>query len=294
MRVQGHSYKPEPRMFGKDKYHLGVELEVEAPNSKAREGGLNITERPVYCYAKHDGSLSDNGWELVTHPIAKWLWMDAARKSGAAKRFFSLVQGLREMGYTSHGNEKVSSCGLHIHVSLSAFFPERLPLDNMPLFRHLDYSGRVSPKIKKCRHLYWFSRIVNTNLFRRLSQRKDVDLNQWSRILPVSASNFFESGAKSRYVATNVGPHTVEVRIFRGNMREDRIRKALESVIAAVEYSKGLPSVYYKQCQEKPATLTLDFLEYIKKNCVVYPNLHSYLVEIGQIAATKEEKEVCA
>src|SRR5579872_2372620 len=52
MRLQPHHVKPRPRFYGKDGYHLGIELEVEAPSYEDRSKGLALSKRPAYCYAK--------------------------------------------------------------------------------------------------------------------------------------------------------------------------------------------------------------------------------------------------
>lgn len=272
MEVQGHSFKPKPRFFGKDKYYFGLELEVEAPNQEIMRQGLHLLDNPVYCYAKRDGSLGDYGWELVTHPIASKSWLTHKRITSAGA-FFGYVQKLRELGYSSHVGGR---CGLHIHVSLSAF-------TGLNLEHHH----------RRCTHLYWFMRIVNSDLFKKLSQRQEDTINRWARIRNVNARNFSSperEGGESRYTATNMTSHTCEVRVFRGNMREDRIRKAVESVAAALEFSRNLTSKDFKAAVElKDPILPLrNFIKYVDFNSKLYPNLRAFLVEIGQLQEKKE------
>jgi hypothetical protein len=277
MQVNGHSYKPKVRFFGKDAYHLGVELEVEAPDNGVMQAGLRLLDNPQYCYAKHDGSLSEFGWELVTHPIAKKSWL-AKKRITSAGHFFIFVQKLRELGYTSHVGGRA---GLHIHVGLNAFNKG---------FKSDDRESRHGT------HLYWFMKIVNSDLFKQLSQRQDATLNRWARIRSVNAYNFSVPGGDvSRYQATNLTNHTVEVRLFRGNMREDRVRKALESVIAAVEFSRTLTSKDLKESisQNDHLLFVKNFLKYVSNNDDTYPNLVAFLIEIGQLPEKKEGAEVC-
>jgi hypothetical protein len=276
MEVNGHSYKPEVRFFGKGNYHLGIELEVEAPTHETMLKGLNLLKKPECCYAKRDGSLSEYGWELVTQPIAWNSWL-TTKSIGASRLFFKFVNDLREVGYSSHANGR---CGLHIHVSLTAFRGVK--------------EGNIAST-----HMYWFMRLINSDLFARLSQRHDSALQRWAKIRQVNAKNFHTRNASSygaRYTATNVTPTTCEVRLFRGNMREDRIRKAIESVIAAVEYSRGLSVKDFKEEMAAQDRLLIHkkFIQYVQSNASIYPNLEAFLVEIGQLPSKKEGAEVCA
>ncbi len=284
MRVQQHSAKPAARFFGKGDYYLGLELEVEAPDRALYNKGLNISKRPSYCYAKHDGSLDEYGWELVTHPIAKSLWMKRGGRN-AATSFFRLVSGLRSLGYTSHESGR---CGLHIHVCLKAF----RGVQPQAIAR---IGGVMRNTTLKRSHLYWFMRLVNSDLFCKLSQRSDDLLSRWAQIQPVNARSFCAMASQSgsgRYVATNLTANTCEVRVFRGNVREDRIRKCIESVVAAVEFSRGLGIQHFKDNAEEPINLSYSFLEWIENRKTSYPNLSSFISEIGLITTKPKKEEV--
>lgn len=283
MQLQSHSYKPDANFFGKDGYHLGLELELEAPDEEARRAGLEISQAPQYCYAKTDGSLADTGWELVTHPISRKLWIDQSNGSRTCvSSLFKLIEGLRKLGYTSHTS---SRCGLHIHVSYSAFRGVLSPR----FARTVDSTGQtVSVKmaetrvVKRRTHLYWFMKIINSELYKRLSQRDQHSMTRWTNIRGVESSSFTQQ-AGGRYFATNQTDHTLEVRLFRGNMREDRIRKAIESVVAAVEYSRTLNSADAAKTYKASKSLFFEkYLSWIAANKATYPNLYNYLVEINE------------
>lgn len=317
MQEQSYSYKPAPRFFGDGPVYLGVELEVEAPSYEAKQAGLAAEDRPGWCYAKRDGSLSSTGWEMVTHPISLAMWMGreevasyhnvppgtvltarykgqtytaimreggqcewngtvyrsisaaatalqggkkangyrtfglipqngsatARRNANPGASFFALVRKLRALGYDSHNNGR---CGFHVHVSRAAF----------------SNGGNLhNPRF------FGFKAIVNGALFRKLSQRSDFQFCQQE---PVSLYDF--DYTRHRYSAVNITSETVEVRIFRGNMREDRLRKNLEAVIAAVEW-----------CQTA-TTYTLptddEFVAYVRERAERFPNLLAFIDEI--------------
>ena len=267
MRLNSHSFKPHPNFLGMGPYHLGVELELEAKDQTGYNDGLAKPAKPNQYYAKRDGSLGSYGWELVTHPISRDFWMgrddttktvtykgkvwtatkvgsswmlsgdevqethssltSAAKritgyKSISGPRFFrsenpagqllNLVDDLRRMGYQSYDTGR---CGLHVHVSRKAFGET---LENNPAF-------------------YWFQRLVNGQMFLKLSQRGEEQM-RWCKQRRVSVHDYSHV-PHDRYLAVNITSATVEIRIFRGNMLERRIRGAVEAVIAAVEFCKG-------------------------------------------------------
>jgi len=310
MREHSRYYKPVPRFFGGGTAYLGLELEVEAPDAEKKRDGLAL-ENPRWGYAKRDGSLHwRTGWEMVTHPISVALWLSrenvrdyhdiapytvltgkykgvtyqatalgggqvewngttynsisAAGKAirggkstngyqffglknveaGIVVSFFNLVAQLKEMGYTSHENGR---CGFHVHVSRRAFAADG-GLDNPTFFR--------------------FKALINGALFRKICQRMLFNFCQQE---PVTRENFLHQ--RGRYCAVNVTATTVEVRIFRGNLREDRLRKNIEAVIAALEFAK---------CEEYGGgnyTTPTDeqFAAYTREHADRFPNLAAYI-----------------
>ncbi len=269
MRIRQHDFKPGKwRCFGKAPYHLGMELEVEAPDREKRNEGKNIfgndtKDGQQACIAKRDGSLSEYGWEIVTRPISPEWWL---KEKGAAEKVFTLIAGLKGMGYSSHDNGR---CGLHVHVCRKAFGPE--------LFTE---------------HFYWFSRLVNGPLYALLSQREPEKLKQWAKQTQPLAEygvtdyrtpwySWTNGGSNGRYVACNITSKTVEVRIFRGNLRKDRVKKALQAVTAAVEFSRGRS--WFENNDQK--ALEREFALWVDRRPREYPQLRNYLYEIGYLRA---------
>ena len=80
----------------------------------------------------------------------------------------------------------------------------------------------------------------------------------------------------SRYSAVNVEPSaTIEVRVFKGSLRKERVLSCIEFVHAAVEYTRNLPVVY----TEDPFAWT-SFIGYVLSNKKLYPNLIIILNEL--------------
>lgn len=255
MRLHCYAHKPIAKFFGKDAYYIGIELECEAPDQTAMESGLK--PRPQGIYAKHDRSLNQYGWEIITQPFAKNLWLEKKPKRGPVKRFFDLVKSLRDLQYQSHNGGR---CGLHLHVCKKAFGPDGI----------------------KSTHFYWFARLVNGKLFRKLSQRSDTALNQWAAQIPVTPSSPYEAGYNRRRAVNVLPAKTVEVRMFRGNLREERIRKAVEAVVAAIEFARTRSSKDYKK------DMDAEFVLWVNLRRKTYPNLNAYLDEIGVVLSVDD------
>lgn len=260
MRLQQHSARPKAKFRGENEpYYLGIELEVEAPDSDKRDLGLDLRKRPRHFYAKRDGSLNCYGWELITHPIGKSLWLERHPKDRSpVRQLFDLVADLKTMGYSSHDGGR---CGLHIHLCHKAF----------------------GAFLTETNHYYWFSRLINGELFRKLSQRDDESLNRWTQQIKKGNRYEFTRARSYRYQASNITEKTVEVRLFRGNMREDRIRKALEAVIAAVEYSRTLAG-----WPTSDIGTDVQFVEWVQRHSYTYPHLVAYLNTLALNLAQEE------
>lgn len=158
--------------------------------------------------------------------------------------FFRLVESLKRLGYTSHDDGR---CGFHIHISRTAFSPEG-DLRN-PMF-------------------YKFKCLINGLLFRKLSQRVTFEYCQQETVDP----HQFHERNWNRRMAVNITEKTVEVRLFRGNLREKRIRKNIEAVIAALEFSREITSL------DRPFDNL--FTPYIYARSHKFPNLVEYISEL--------------
>ena len=133
--------------------YFGVELEIDGAgeDSYNAEQVLKLANRgDEYIYCKHDGSL-DEGFEIVTHPMT----LDFQERS---MPWLDLVRKAVSMGYTSH---QANTCGLHVHVSRTAFG---------------DYEDQQDAVI--ARILYFFEKHWEELL--KFSRRTENQLQRWA------------------------------------------------------------------------------------------------------------------
>jgi hypothetical protein len=88
-----------------------------------------------------------------------------------------------------------------------------------------------------------------------------------------------------RYSAINTeNDATLEVRVFKGSLRKERVMSALEFVAASVEYTRDL-----KVTSKNQALSWLRFTAYISDNMETYPNLALIMSESFASDATPYE-----
>ncbi len=229
-----YDYQPDFVLYGKGDLHFGIELEIEF-NNKDSSLLLDAAEHD-YFFVKHDGSIND-GAEVVSHP-ATFSWINEHFKETWGK-----VLALREKGMRSYRTE---TCGIHIHLSKKAF-------------------TRF--------HLYKFLRFIRENcaFVEQISQRINGNLDQWAS-LSSTESILRQARTRStdeRYVAVNLGNHnTIEIRIFRGNLKESGFRKNIEFCKALYDFTAG------ESCSNLTA---VHFQKYILKNKKGFPNLNVFI-----------------
>lgn len=246
--IHSYSYRPSPAFFGTGKYHLGFELEVETRNSSRYEGAeLAQNLFGGHVYLKDDGSLTD-GFEIVTHPHTLNEYQTNFNWDGLNKL---KNQGLRSWN--------TSTCGLHVHVSRTAFSVEGV---------RLSYEQRI---LRRQAHELRFMKLIydNERQVCRIAGRSGnhyASFMDKGKLVRKVKNGTQENG---RYSAINTeNDDTLEVRVFKGSLRPERVLSALEFVTASVEYTRDLP------INGKNNALTwLRFTGYVAQHAETYPNL---------------------
>ena len=241
--INSYSYKPRPYFFGTATYHMGFELEVESGGNSRRDGAeIVVNSLGERIYLKEDGSLSD-GFEIVTHPHS----LDEYQKNFD----WSALNLLRRLGFRSWDT---STCGLHVHVSRTAF----------------GFAHKRSDIVKVQAHELRFMKLIydNERQISRLAGRTSsyATFEDKGRLVDKVKHGNQENG---RYSAINSeNSETLEVRVFRGSLKPERVLMALELVQCAVEYTRGL----HVSASNKALSWTM-FTGYVGVNASTYPHL---------------------
>jgi len=242
--VHDYSYRPRPHFFGEGKYFFGFELEVESRNSNRREGAQYVVNGlGAHAYLKNDGSLSD-GFEIVTHPHT----LDEYQK----KFNWSCIEGLRRLNYRSWDTR---TCGLHVHVSRTAFGIVKKQVDVLKAQAH---------ELRFIKLIYDNQRQIERLAGRKSSYAKFNDKG--------NLANRVKYGSQDdRYEAVNSqNAETLEVRVFKGSLKPERVLSAIELVHASVEYTRDL-----KVSGSNRALKWINFVRFVADNETTYPNLVS-------------------
>lgn len=249
--IHSYSYRPSPYFFGKGQYYLGFELEVESRN-ESRYVGAEIAQDLLgsHAYMKDDGSLND-GFEIVTHP----------HTLEAYKTDFNwdFIPRLRGNGFRSWNTD---TCGLHVHVSRTAFGEGVSPWGR---------TDRDQLILRKQAHELRFMKLIydNQRQVERIAGRSSNHYATFGDKGKLVEKVKFGSQSNGRYSAINTeNDATLEVRVFKGSLRKERVLSALEFVAASVEYTRNL-----KVTSKNQALSWLRFTAYVSDNMETYPNL---------------------
>lgn len=249
--IHSYSYRPSPYFFGTGQYHLGFELEVEA-RSNSRYEGAELVQNALgaHSYMKDDGSLSD-GFEVVTHPHTLEKYQTEFN--------WEFVSRLKSEGYRSWNTD---TCGLHVHVSRTAFGTGETPWGRV---------DRDAIILKRQAHELRFMKLIydNQRQVERIAGRSNNNYATFQDKGKLVSKLKFGNQSSGRYSAINTeNDATLEVRVFKGSLRKERVLSALEFVAASVEYTRDL-----KVTAKNQALSWLRFTAYVSENIETYPNL---------------------
>ena len=251
--IFNYSYKPRPLFFGEDRFHLGFELEIEVKDNYSRS---EISEN-VYnavgsnAYMKDDGSLN-YGFEIVSHPHT-------------LKEFENFNWSILKQLKKTCRSWDTDTCGLHVHVSRSGFGDlfDREHFESTRAYHSAVALSRQAHELRFMKLIYDNERQVKRISGRSSSYASFEDKGQLVQKIKWGTQN------NGRYSAVNTeNDSTIEVRVFRGSLRKERVMSAIEFVHSAVEYTRDL------KVNGKDKSLSwLKFAGFISKNTDKYPNL---------------------
>lgn len=217
--INSYGYKPTPKFFGEGDRFFGVELETEPLNEgygdidMVREVQELVSE---WAYLKHDGSLNEGGFEVVTHPMTL---------ENHLTRFTpELFKTIKSSDYVSHTN---GNCGLHIHISRSAFKSD-LAIVKLLEFVYGNYDNIVS-KLGRRHSMTSYCRNIDRDM-----SYKNLD-------------SILYHNNKDRYHAVNTKNYdTIELRFFRGTLIRDTFVSALQFADVLVNLANKITDISQK------------------------------------------------
>jgi len=258
--IHDYSYKPSPFFFGEGKYHFGFELEVEARGNGRYEGAAAVQSfLGGRAYFKNDASL-DEGFEIVTHPHTL---------ENYHKEFdWNFLRRLQSDGYRSWNT---GSCGLHVHVSRTAFG------NGDPWERGVPQPLRSQLLLRRQSHELRFMKLIydNQRQVERIAGRTSAHYANFSdkgNLVNKVKLGYQNNGRMSAVNTEN--SETIEIRVFKGSLRKERVLSAIEFVHASVEYTRDI-----KVTSKNLALSWMNFTGYVGNNAEQYPNLITIMGE---------------
>jgi hypothetical protein len=226
---------------------LGVELEMEPREGHSQADVVEALGGRAHetHILKYDGSIP-TGAELVTAPLT------LAEHRGERidwRRTLAPVQTVAMSGAgTTH-------CGMHVHANKAAVTP--LTIGKLLVFLNSDRTDELVTLVAQRR----------SNGYCEKKEKK------------VSDGRF---GSESRYERLNITPNTLEFRVFRGNLRAERVLKNLEFVVASIAFcaESSIREV------DNPAR----FLAWLVERERDYPALAAFLRERNALQPSKAKK----
>jgi hypothetical protein len=179
--VKRHDYKPDLwTMHGEGVAFYGIELEMEAKNSRADAVDfVATTVADNVAIMKEDGSLSSEGFELVSHPHTFDKWNETAGEWSA------LLMQLEARGMNAWN---MDSCGLHVHMTRKGMAPSHQTRFGLLFSRNVaDWQSVARRKssfanfavegdtVKKVKHNYNCSHFDAVNF----SNRDTIEVRIW-------------------------------------------------------------------------------------------------------------------
>ncbi len=245
-----------PSITPHDSLCFGVELEMENRKDADSSGGVKLSlalggrlDDPKNRFIlASDGSLNASGLELITNPYTL--------------EYHANVFGWRELlapaiKVGACAGSHTTRCGIHVHVNRSAISP--LTLGKALIFVNADN---------------------NRALIERIAQRPSNNYTQL-RTKKLADGHIPTTG---KYEAMHLTENTVEFRIFRGNLRADRILKNIEFCHSVFSY---VATISAQACQE-----FAPYLKFLTENAKLYPNLVAFLREKDTIAIRKGAQQI--
>lgn len=250
-------------------FYIGHELEIDNGDdiSEAQE----IITRHLPCICMHDGSLSYQGLEMISHPLSYKYML--SKENDYRDTFNELTHSLN---YKSHNT---NTCGLHFHVTRPTN-PDII--DRIILFMET-YKEEIIT----------------------FSRRKNHEIASWCNFLSDKRTSVDEKELKSldyikkyketsnRYMALNLtNSRTIEFRIFKGTLKYETFMACFEFVYFLTKLASDLTIPIEELTWEKVTSNGLFLQNYVDEHDIhTNKPIHDYTTEI-LIEKNREKEEI--
>ena len=225
--LHDYGYKPLPVFYGEKpnedhQLFIGVELEVDDGEDANYLCGELEDYEEIYC--KHDGSLGDEGVEIVSHPCTLDYHMHSLEWAGIMAECIA-------NNYASHN---AGTCGLHTHVNRTFFGTtddeQDLNIAKVVLLANRFFDSHIVPFSRR-KHSQLDNWAKKNTIQKIYSTDNDQTVSQ-----KVKASK--NSG---RYQAVNLqNKNTIEFRVFRGTLKYSTFIATLQFVDTICRFAKRI------------------------------------------------------
>ena len=238
---------------------MGVELEMCSGSRSTVDNAVRDVVSQLgdgYCVCKSDGSLPDDGLEIVTAP------------RGLAEHIERFKKWNINTSYRAWNNNR---CGMHVHIDANAF--SQLTLGKFLIFINTednkDFIRKIAgrhPAIDNQAQRY----CAMEGQEQLTNPKQALKGKDSSRYYMVNLANLTSAGAvrlglpdwkfSGKY-------NTVELRIFRASLKKERLLAQLEFTHAAVMFVRAAS---YRELTGGA------FVTWLKKYSVLYPHLAAW------------------
>ena len=294
--IRSYSYKPSPlfhRVNNKKKsvlvsdsgysqhglpiLHFGVEIECDRhedetedyDNSIILEGnqfaslvsliGRGVRKSNLF-YSKSDGSLTEQGIEVVSHPFSWNFWKKYGREI-----YDTLFSTILSSGYFS---AESFEGGMHIHVSKKAVNRTQLHKLLWFIYECPEFIKKIAQRDSMYGKTTWRSIIGSSYGDAPFRDRR-------KRVAKICKNKY--SSVADRYTAVNLQPeNTIEFRIFNGTLNIMTLSKGIEFIHSLLSYCSQ--SSFKDIVNRKSESVRVEgYLKFLSENQKRYTNLCVFL-----------------
>tara|TARA_R100000734_G_C3316406_1_gene108881 strand:+ start:633 stop:2249 length:1617 start_codon:yes stop_codon:yes gene_type:complete len=273
-KINDYSYKPHPRFFrlangnpmgflsphfNKNKY-FGYEIETNIKReyrheiAKVVDRVIRATELngKALFYAKYDSSLGQRGVEFVSHPMTYKCFMKIDWDEMFAK-FRSMLSSYSD-----------NRCGIHIHMSRNFMSDYTMSKFMRLMYENVEFTELIAQRNSND----WAE--IDKGDIKRFMKSTIVNKHVYSD----NYEKFIKANFGNRYKALNFqNSATIECRIFKGNLKSDRLKKNIEYLMAMKEFCEVNS---YSNINIK------NFVGFVKSNFKSYMNLNRFLNQFNK------------